>query len=703
MKSLRLTTLFTLLLLASPALRAATLYWDADATSGASLGGTGNWDTATALWYNGTADLVWNNANNDDAVFTGTGGTVTLTTGITAGDLYFTNVTGSVIITNATGATLTLGNGVVDTGGGDDIIGAALAGSQTLTKNGAGTLELNGANSGFSGAVNANDGAIEVENTGALGSGLVTVTNDASVEFTSGGTIANAFDLSGNGVNNTGALLNIANSPVINGVVTMESTNIVIGSDSGILDLEGGVTVPSGVNANVTFTGPSFRVSYTATAKVVHLGTGSITINGGGLNIESTSITFSNMVINNGTYAFGTKDAGFGTAPSTFSPSNIVLNGGVLQCSHTLTVNGNRGIFLSTNGGSFAQNTGSAQTTVPGAISGPGNLEIQKDGSGSSWKLTGNNSYTGVTTIDSGASLIIGSGSTSGTFGTGNIVNNGSLTSNRSGLLTNSCAVSGPGTVSIQGAAVTTLTGASTYTGATTIDAYLVQVDNTNGNGTGTGAVTVQSPSILGGNGSMGGPVTIDTGATLQPGDAYDNLPGALTMTNSLTLQSGSSCVLDLDATVPTNSAVLGLTSVTFGGTLEVNLVNGTPVAGQTYQLFGARSYSGVFDGGISLPGLPSGLTWNTNSLYVNGTISVVPQSGLLSQPVLSGTNIVLSGTSGTPYGTFSVLSSTNLTLPVANWTVVSTGNPFDGNGDFDVTNPVDPAAAQEYFMISQP
>src|SRR4051812_25699743 len=94
LKSFRkIVYLFTLGgLLSSSVVRAGTLYWDpdADATSndistGASLGGTGTWDTVTPNWFDGTSsDVTWTNANNDNAVFSGTAGPVTLGESISA-------------------------------------------------------------------------------------------------------------------------------------------------------------------------------------------------------------------------------------------------------------------------------------------------------------------------------------------------------------------------------------------------------------------------------------------------------------------------------------------------------------------------------------------------------------------------------------------------------------------------------------------
>ena len=55
----------------------ATLYWDADASSagnlidGTNLGGTGNWDTSTANWWDTSGMVAWPNAGADMAIFSG--------------------------------------------------------------------------------------------------------------------------------------------------------------------------------------------------------------------------------------------------------------------------------------------------------------------------------------------------------------------------------------------------------------------------------------------------------------------------------------------------------------------------------------------------------------------------------------------------------------------------------------------------------
>ena len=53
-----------------------------------------------------------------------------------------------------------------------------------------------------------------------------------------------------------------------------------------------------------------------------------------------------------------------------------------------------------------------------------------------------------------------------------------------------------------------------------------------------------------------------------------------------------------------------------------------------------------------------------------------------------AGGNLTLSGTGGSAGGTYYIVGTSNLTLPLAQWTVLST-NSFDGSGNFNVSMPV--------------
>jgi glucose/arabinose dehydrogenase len=65
----------------------------------------------------------------------------------------------------------------------------------------------------------------------------------------------------------------------------------------------------------------------------------------------------------------------------------------------------------------------------------------------------------------------------------------------------------------------------------------------------------------------------------------------------------------------------------------------------------------------------------------------------------LSGTNLIVSGTNGAQNGNYYILTSTNLALSPTNWLRTST-NPFDANGDFIFTNPVDPSQTQLFYLL---
>ena len=123
----------------------AALYWDSDGSTvgnntstGANLGGSGNWDDA-GKWFDGvSADVSW--SSPADAVFTGAAGTVTLNSPQSANSLTFkTNgytLTGSTLTLGPTPANITTDAGVTAT------IASTIAGSATMTKLGVGTLVL---------------------------------------------------------------------------------------------------------------------------------------------------------------------------------------------------------------------------------------------------------------------------------------------------------------------------------------------------------------------------------------------------------------------------------------------------------------------------------------------------------------------------------------------------------------------------------
>jgi hypothetical protein len=62
----------------------------------------------------------------------------------------------------------------------------------------------------------------------------------------------------------------------------------------------------------------------------------------------------------------------------------------------------------------------------------------------------------------------------------------------------------------------------------------------------------------------------------------------------------------------------------------------------------------------------------------------------------MSGTN----NNSGVGGGSYHVLTSTNVALPLTNWSVLSSGT-FDPNGNFSVTNPM--TGSKGFFLLRVP
>jgi hypothetical protein len=70
--------------------------------------------------------------------------------------------------------------------------------------------------------------------------------------------------------------------------------------------------------------------------------------------------------------------------------------------------------------------------------------------------------------------------------------------------------------------------------------------------------------------------------------------------------------------------------------------------------------------------------------------------------PTVSGGNLILSGTGGTPGGGFTVLTTTNVAAPLALWTT-NLQSTFDGSGAFSISIPITASPPASYFQIRVP
>jgi autotransporter-associated beta strand protein len=132
-------------------------------------------------------------------------------------------------------------------------------------------------------------------------------------------------------------------------------------------------------------------------------------------------------------------------------------------------------------------------------------------------------------------------------------------------------AISGSGSVVVDGNASVYLNGRNTHTGSTTVKS-----------------------GVLGGNGTIAGAVTVQNGAFLTPGSAA-NTTGALGV-GSLQLDAGATAAMSISGTgASLYDQVVSLGNVNYGGTLAIDFTTAGFANFDVWQLFSGASHSGHF------------------------------------------------------------------------------------------------------------
>lgn len=262
------------------------------------------------------------------------------------------------------------------------------------------------------------------------------------------------------------------------------------------------------------------------------------------------------------------------------------------------------------------------------------------------------------------------------------------------------------------GSGVTTLSGPNTYGGSTVISNGTLAVDSaasiTNSpdiNVTANGTLDVSAISFtlppsetLLGNGAING--NLASSGTILAGSATSI--GTLTFNNNLTLQSGGVTVVKLNESQSENDQFYCYGTMTYGGTLMVTNQAGTLQVGDNFQVFWTGGTSGNFASIVGSPGPGLAYSFNTNS----GVLSVVVAPASISYlkfigaPEISGTSLSFSATNSGA-GSVYLLTTTNLTTPIAAWTPIWT-NVFSGSGTFttNLANTVIEGSKQQFFML---
>lgn len=297
--------------------------------------------------------------------------------------------------------------------------------------------------------------------------------------------------------------------------------------------------------------------------------------------------------------------------------------------------------------GDVTLRSGAVRITHGGALgSGPksillsngtaGNPQLLLDGSGGDIIVPAGVTYTtsnasgvvineaGHNTLEGNFTLTSGGGNTKIVVNAGRLTLNGNLAPNTTsrnlelsgagdgdvnGVIADGSGANTLGLIK-SGAGSWTLSGVNAWTGNTSVNAGTLLI---HGRSNGTGTVTVAGGATLGGTGTIAGPISVQAGGRLAPGGA----PGVLRLSSTLNLASGSTTEIDVDARTSTSDQVTGLGRATYGGTLVVTTLGGTPVLGQSFTVFAAAQASGNFN--LITPAPAPGLGWE-----------FVPNSGVL-------------------------------------------------------------------------
>ena len=416
----------------------------------------------------------------------------------------------------------------------------------SLTKVGTGTLTLTGINT-YTGGTNLDGGILAVNSDLNLGTGPLSFNGGTLEALGSGGGITSSKPVSlaaggGTFLADAGTASTLS-EPITGGgawtkagpgTLTLTGANTYGGGttvSAGTLQLGAGGTTGS-ITGNVANNGIlAFNRSDVFTFGGVISGTGSVQQNGTG----TTVLTGNNTYTGGTTINLGTLQLGAGG--TTGSITGNVANNGILAFNRS-------DVF-----------------TFGGVISGTGS--VQQNGIGTT-VLTGNNTYTGGTTINAGT-LQLGAGGTTGSI-VGNVIDNGELIFNRSDAVTFGGVISGTGTLVKLGAGTLTLPSANTYTGATTVNGGSLIVD-----GSIASANTLVNPGgLLGGQGIIGG--NLVNGGVVSPGSS----PGTLTVNGDYTQNPNGTLRIEVAGLAPSQHDVLAVNGhASVAGTVQLVRVGG--------------------------------------------------------------------------------------------------------------------------------
>ena len=569
----------------------------------------GTWNLTNNNTYTGTTGIVAGVLGLGSSGALGNTSSITFG-GITGGTLQYSaanSIDYSSKIVNSTKAIS------IDTNGQNITFASGIGSSNTggLAKLGTGSLTLSGANS-YMGTTTISSDSLIISNTGSLSGSRVSITGTGILSEASGASISGAgitFTQTANttstlaGTNTfSGATSVSAGKLNLTGTGSMSGSSITV-SSTGIFQEDAG----SVVNGAGGFTHSSSGTS-TLAGTNTYTGATSITngivdlpgsLNGSNITTSSNGVlnqTSTGSISGNGSFTQNGSYASFLNGTNTYTGETLISNG-TLYLGATGSMSGSN-ISIS-GGGGMTEYSG-------GTIFGNGSFTLSNT---DNVYFAGTNTYTGVSTVNSGSLNLTATGSLSGS----NIITGGT------GIFreVNGGSIGGVGTTFTQGSTGTSiLSGSNTFTGVT----------NING-----GTLNLGSSDALGGNGSLtfrGGTLQHTSGNTEDYSSRIINSTGAIT--------------------IDTNSQ-----NVTYASGLSASNTGGlTKMGAGKLSLTGATAFTG-----------PTSVTAGTLSLDTGGSLggSNITTSGTGSFQETSGASITGAGVTFTQGSTgASTLASTN-------------------------------------------
>jgi fibronectin-binding autotransporter adhesin len=495
--------------------------------------------------------------------------------------------------------------------------------------------------------IRVEEGSVIIAGAGAAALGTGTVTLSSGTTFT------------------IPSILRVTQTAGSGGVVLNGGTlrnNAVASAGASFWDPDGNISLGSGTGTISTdnLSGHLYSGRILGPGTLTKAGTGDFRTQN-----TTTFNTFTKLVVDGGMYRPGnalavnfnenTLAAGsggvFGTIPSSFLADAITLNnGGAIGNVNNVTLHNNRGITLGVTGGTISVDNG--VMTIPGAISGPGNLTIGRvttTSGNARVVLSGNNTYDGNTLVNNGILHVQSATALGSTVGNTQVATGAELRfdSAASSVTINEpitiagIGAGGGGAITVQNSAVATLSGPITLSGDATVTVSGVSTVTYDNPASFTGVnrnLTVQGGAGVGGGGTVTGTINLGTGSLtkLQGGTWRLNSAAGNTYSGGTTISSGTLLVNNTTGSgtgtgaVAVNGGTLGGSGtiagpVTVGaatvapgespGTLTINntfVLN--PASALAYELNGANQTVG---GGVN--DLITGIT----NLTLDGTLNI--------------------------------------------------------------------------------